>query len=130
MCSSLQPSSSCSPLWCVIGDLPLTNPHAKYLLMHKYITIRPVHNLRSLIGYLANREPLQPLLMESLLHALNLWSDRSCLRHIKESLHKHLCGVILLGMTCSSVKYLKPHMSSNRQTFRHQFVMIYTIYIH
>ena len=107
---SLQVSNSS---WCILGDLPLTNSHAKYLLTHKYVTLRPFQDPRILIGYLASKQSLRPILVECVLVALKLWSDKSSLRHMTETLHHRLSGLIILAMTVVNLADLKLHLSGS-----------------
>lgn len=109
--SSLQSSS---PLWWILGPLPLLSSHVRYLLTNKYVIVRPLSDPRVLVGYLKSKERLHPLLMESLLLALRLWSDGSSLRHMTNRLHQLISGHVVLGMNLVELSLFQSQLSGDK----------------
>ena len=100
-----------SPLWRILGTLPLHSPHASYLLTNKYVIIRPLSDPRVLVGYLGSDERLHPLLMESILLSLRLWSDESALRHMTAGLHLQIAGHVVLGVNLIDLSPFQSQLS-------------------
>lgn len=100
-----------SPLWRILGSLPLHSSQASYLLTNKYVIIRPLSDPRVLIGYLGSDKKLHPLLMESILLSLRLWSDKSALRHMTAGLHLQITGHVVLGINLIDLSLFQSQLS-------------------
>lgn len=94
------------PLYRLIGDLPLSNHHCKYILTHKYFLVRPPAQPQSIIGYLASSQKRIPLLIEALKSCLSVWSSCSSLRHMSDQQHLRISSLIVLAITCVDTAFL------------------------
>ena len=96
-------SSPC-PLYGLLGNLPVENSHAKFLLTCKYVITKTLSEPRILVGYLTSNESLRTLLIDLLLVALRLWADGSALRHMTELQHRRLSGMVAIATTCVDIQ--------------------------
>ena len=94
------------PLYRLIGDLPLSNHHCKYILAHKYFLVRPPAQPQTIIGYLASSQKRIPLLIEALKSCLSVWSSSSSLRHMSDQQHLRISSLIVLAITCIDTSFL------------------------
>ena len=92
------------PLYRIIGDLPLTNQHTKFILTHKYFLIRPTAHPHTLVGYLMCSPKRIPLLNEALKLCLAVWGSASSLRHMSDEQHMKISSLIVLSITCISTR--------------------------
>ena len=106
-----------SPLYRLIGNLPLESSHAKFLLTHKYILGSPVAKPHALIGYFNCSEKLKPLLCEILQISLPLWCDGSVLRHMSLQHHYRFSGIITLATTCYDCEMSNKKVNTGKPVF-------------
>ena len=98
--SSSSSLSSPSPLYRILGTLPLNNSHAKFLLTQKFTCTRPFDEPRILLGYFNSSNDLRCFIAQVLLNSLPLWSDPSVLKRMSVHHHYRLTGIIAMATTC------------------------------
>ncbi|CAH1274267.1 TELO2 [Branchiostoma lanceolatum] len=85
----------------LLGDGVLRNQKLKYILTHKCLFIRHYEQnlvVQNIMGYLAETPTRRPLLIQTLLRLLEVWSDSSAIKHTSYDQHAYLSKAILAGL--------------------------------
>ncbi|XP_019614790.1 PREDICTED: telomere length regulation protein TEL2 homolog [Branchiostoma belcheri] len=96
----------------LLGDGVLRSPKLKYILTHKCLLIRHYEQdcvVQNIMGYLADSPTRRPLLIQTLLRLLEVWSDSSAIKHTSYDQHAYLSKAILAGLAHLNSKDKQEH---------------------